>query len=850
MAVVPLLMGLVARGDEVTERYFDELRQRRLFSVAEGYCLDRLSDAALEPRRRAELSLELSRTLVEHAWYATGREQDELWQRAQQVLTDGLAAARTEPERTLLAIQAALVPAARGQALRWQVELFPHDAAVRRQALAAFDEAIPRLRNLERELTERHAAAQAAGNRERRTQTAWDVRKLLMNVQYQLAAVLVDQANVFAAGSADRADALLEAERYIRPLTGGAPGEAMTWNSRLLLAEVHRLRGNLRDAGVVLGSLERDEPPPAVTDRVLAERVRLLLHEDNPTEAALRLSTYRKIHPYPPGELCYLDVQALLALRRVAVEKKDDGLADELLKRGEASVERTERDIGGYWAWRCRVLLDQGRQASRYGDALAAMVRQARAAYVNGDTAAALAQYEAARQAAETAGQADLALELGDTRGSILLQAGRFQEAADEFRRAAQTAPQHPRAAAAHLLFAYALGRLYEQQPKEERRVAYTDALLHHRQSYADDPTAHDAAYMLGLLAERHRQWEVEAVPLYRTIPSDHRRSPEAQLGIARCHERTLAWQREQLAQLPESERPARREWISTLEDRFIDELAALVAKFPPEPQPLPPRQAELALRLARLRLHRQPPEYAEADRLLVRITAPPPEGAEPAEPLRREAAQLRIVALAGQRRFDAARELLHALAASGTAEVLGILDGLNDVAREADELTRQRLGELQLQTAQELDRRRGQLDADQQRRLDHCLAQANLATGRAQQAVAIYRKLLAAAPRDAALLRTTAQVLEDNRTPESRQEAKDLWRKAEAAAPPGSPDWLSARLHVARCTFALGQHDECRKLLAVTRLLYPDLGGDPLRSQFTDLQRQLDAAHARRQGR
>jgi len=52
----------------------------------------------------------------------------------------------------------------------------------------------------------------------------------------------------------------------------------------------------------------------------------------------------------------------------------------------------------------------------------------------------------------------------------------------------------------------------------------------------------------------------------------------------------------------------------------------------------------------------------------------------------------------------------------------------------------------------------------------------------------------------------------------------------------------MSARYQVVWCLFALKEHDECRKLLAVTRLLYPALGGDELRSRFAELEKKLPA--------
>src|SRR5690606_31146935 len=69
--------------DEATAigRYFEGLRQRGLFDLAEGEALRRL-DEKPAPAAHARLVAELARTFTEHAKYVTGREQADLWARA------------------------------------------------------------------------------------------------------------------------------------------------------------------------------------------------------------------------------------------------------------------------------------------------------------------------------------------------------------------------------------------------------------------------------------------------------------------------------------------------------------------------------------------------------------------------------------------------------------------------------------------------------------------------------------------------------------------------------------------------------------------------------------------------
>jgi hypothetical protein len=64
-------------------------------------------------------------------------------------------------------------------------------------------------------------------------------------------------------------------------------------------------------------------------------------------------------------------------------------------------------------------------------------------------------------------------------------------------------------------------------------------------------------------------------------------------------------------------------------------------------------------------------------------------------------------------------------------------------------------------------------------------------------------------------------------------KQAKGLWRRLEGVLKAGSPEWLDARWHVIRCCQKLGEQAEADKLLKVTKLLYPDLGGAAMKAKF-----------------
>ena len=57
---------------------------------------------------------------------------------------------------------------------------------------------------------------------------------------------------------------------------------------------------------------------------------------------------------------------------------------------------------------------------------------------------------------------------------------------------------------------------------------------------------------------------------------------------------------------------------------------------------------------------------------------------------------------------------------------------------------------------------------------------------------------------------------------------------------PKGSRDWLIARYELAACAVAMGEFDEARKLIGLTRVVYPELGGPDLKARYDALEQSL----------
>lgn len=847
LAIGPWLIPAAASAEDVTARYFQELRNRQLFSLAEGYCLQRLAEPTVSAQQRAQLTLELSRTLVEHAKHVGQDERADLWQRAREVVATFLENWPDHSDRLRFQVQAAFIPAAQAESLRWQSELQPFDEELKQRGLELLEEATADLIELERSLDEAVSRVRSRpGGARNGPLTPYELRTLWYNVRYRLGAAMIDRAKLLPDDSPDRMGALLDAEQWLRQLATGFSGDDLTWQSRILLVESTRLRGDLPRAASMLEAMATEEPPAGLKEQMVAERARLLLAQNKPTEAADAIVEFRRSQPRLSGELSFLIVQALVASRDIARGKNDSALAEELLGQIEAIAERTQQDVGGYWGYRCGQLVELLKESRNLGRELAVLIRRARDLYAAGRIDECLAAYDDATAEARRQGNEAKAFELGYMRASIQWQDRQYQDAADSFHELVRQFPDSRGAAKAHILWAYCLGKLYEEQRTESRRLAYTDALEEHRERFAREATAAEATWMLAQFQERRLQ-VTKALELYEAIGAETPRGPAAQVAVARCYEWVLA-------RLRELKQPV-DEW----EQRAVDRLQNIVATYPGRGR-LTIQQAEVALRLARILLNRHAPTYEEADRLLGRIFASraKPSDADSANPrateteatsdgdswqtLLQSANQLRIVSLASQNRTAEAEKLVDQLAHDDPLDVLSVLNGLTQLAAHADERSRRELGELQLQTAEKLSGRRDELDAAGQRKFNRCLAEAYVATHQPQKAMDVYRQLLEAAPRDRDVAQMLARLLSECGTPECLKEAKSRWRALEGLEQAGSVAWLKARYQVALCSFRLKEYEECRKLIGVTRLLYPDLGHDEtLRKDFADLQRKAE---------
>lgn len=823
-----------AAAGEPQSRFFDQLRVRQLFGLAERLCLEKLAQPELPPAQRIDFAYELSRTFVQHALIAEDDQRTELWDRASRILEQTQPQVSGHERAILLELQSGFVSCALGNARRWQVELVPDDATTRQQAMEALTSGITRLTQLESELKIRLRKPAPKNVAAQDKFVPAEIRGLLLLTDSELGHACFSLANLMSVDHPDRLPTIQSAERWLGMALNADRSGEIGLTCQVLLAGCARLRIEAPRALRMLDDVEAAAPSAAVRDQVVAERARVLLLQKKPVDAADLLTKSLKGRAAPPGELVSLRIQVLIELWLAAEISQSAPLAAELQTTIDEQLERVRVTNPGYWTAYCESLVTQARESRTLGRELADLVRRARGLYASRQIPEALTVYTAASAAAKAEGRTDLAFDLAYTRGSIEIEAARYQEALQTFEHLVAEYPSQPRAADAHFLAAYALGQIYAAQGTKVNREAYTLKLEAQRRNYPQHATSGEATWLLGQLEEKRLQ-NSAALRLYQQIPATHPRAAPAAAAQARCYDRLLQ-------RLRELKQPTDK-WEAEAFER-------LTQLLPPEqPSPiLSEDQAVLVLHLANIVLQSAKPDFARADRWLewvARSAVPDMPQAQSGKPpattnhwleFNRAAAKLRVVSLAGQGKFPEAEKTLASIAASSPSELLSIIDGLSKLVAQAQDKPQHNLGELQLRAALNLKGQRAQLDADDQQRLDRCIAEAYVAAGRYEQALEPFRELLKARPQDPGLITSFAQLLLKFGQRGRTEEAQALWKKLENQYKSGSPGWFEARYQVARCELELGNPDKALKLIGVTQVLFPQLGGPESQQRFQAL--------------
>lgn len=784
-------------------RFLTGLRERQLFELAESFCRRELGKTYVVRRRRAELTIELSRTILESALYEKPPKRDERFAAAAKVLDQAAFEGPDDPWRVAVGVQRGLIDLVHGELLREEAQsLNAHDSAMTaardrlRSAVTQLRKSLTAVEELQRTANRVGAASPAKPDEP----TAAEAVALKRHVDYQLARAFRNQGESYPAGSPDRASALDQATKALELLARSESADDLTWQARLDEVVCRRLLGDLDGAERMLGIIDGESPPSDVAEQARAQRIRIRL------DAALLDEAKKVIHdadvdgsnPTSP-EVQLAVLEWMLASSQAATKAGRTNDATDWQNRAAALTKLIAERHSAHWARRAESLLASNAATTPTGD-VALLIKAAESFYQQGNIDRALEVYERAYEKARETKDDNAAVQIGLTMAAVEQQAKRSVAAANRLLALGTTFPTVPGAARAHLSGALMDFNRPDNVNDPERKAALLQRLSEHVERWPTDDTAKSAYLWIGWMRMWEKNWPAAIAALEKCGPT----VSDALDGLLQCWETLLA------------EKKAAGQPLPILEmERSLASFAPGLLTGLTDPKSRTTRQA--AWGVAKLWLRFAHDRYAQAAAVLTQLRETADNEADTVF-----ADVWLAVADVGLRRDDAALERVRKLTTG--------LDGEGTAAVEVlDRLMMERPADLRKPVAEVTLQLRG-------RATGRAMARALTLVGRTDEARQVWAKLSAAAPNDVELQAEYCEFLLAQPDQESAVAAIIMWRAVERASKESTPRWYRARLGLARAYLKSGDKARAAQLIEITTALHPDLGGPEMKREFDAL--------------
>ncbi|MBL8827812.1 MAG: hypothetical protein JNM18_12615 [Planctomycetaceae bacterium] len=808
-------LAQIAAANSLEQSFLDGLRTRRLFALAEQFCREQLARADLPPIVQGELTVEFSRTLVEHALNAAPDQRAPLWKQADEVVEQFARTQPQHPRLPLVQAQAAIVKLAQGQFARQEAELgvsspTQYDAAraLLRQSVERFDLVS---KTIDEQLRTRNLQRAASPD----LLSADELLQLQKHVALHRARALRQQGESYPVGSPDRIAALTRAIEVLGPLVGLDPTDPVCFTSRVEEMACLRLAGDRQTAARRIAALDELKPSANVVLQARAETIRLLLDANRATDA-IELAQAEVPPEASSADWDYAVLEANVAAWRAASDAQRE---DEMKSRQQAAVDQI-RQIdarhGPYWSRRAEMLLAAHiAVAPGVGD-LDVLLRSAESFYRGGQIEQALNTYDELAKRAVANQQPQRALDAAFTAAAIEQSRGNHVLAASRFHRAADLAPELNKAREAHLAAIWNTAKAYPQ-PSAEQTTTYEQLIAEHLMKWPRGATSDQARSWLGQLCEGRRAWSA-AVDAYRAISAAGPLYEPTLVALTRSY---LAW----LDELRKQQQPT--ETLATTAATFFEQ--AITRGLGRWPEKWSPSDRVSAVSAARIWLDYSTGRADRVEQLLTAALAQA-EGAPP-----EWITQARLLAIQAQvatGKIDAALDSAGQITGADPERLVSLLEALQQQAQIARPEHRAAIGQLTLDVARSKPAE-PPLSADQQRRYDLAQGQALAAVGRRDEALKLLAALSVANPQQAAVQEAYAATLSTGTTAADQELALTKWREIERRSKPGSERWFRTKLRLAQGHLALGRKDRAKQIIELTQILHPELGGAALKSEF-----------------
>jgi hypothetical protein len=792
-------------------RFLAGLRQRRLFELAEKYCRDELAAQTIKPVEQADLTIELVRTLAQHAAFARPEERDSLWKADRTTAGEFIRKNDKHPRLILVRVQDALTPLFQGELSRQELEAGGSPPGGVDGAKALVREATRLLEalssELDREIPIRRRATLKEGDL-----SGDELFSLQHHVQHQLARAQRNQGLLYEPKSVDRTSSLQQARETLQQaLRQSTDDPALAAQMNLDLAVCQRLLGEYDECQQLLRGLEPPGIPTAVRLIARAETIRLAIDRQQLAAAQKLVQEGRLIDGEASAELDLATLELCLAQLQAAAAANDKTGIDKWQKLAAQQARLLTEQHGSYWGRRADQLLVRSLPQGSIGNA-ELLMRTADSLYLKGELDQATSAYDQAADKASRAGDDKTALELFYKAALVQEERKLHQDAAERFCARAVQFKAQPAAAAAHLRGVWNAAQEVRRDASYEQQ--YEKLLVELIDTWPASEPAQQARLWQGRLLESRQEWS-KAAALYTSVPAESEHYSAAVAAAIPALRKELA----ALATGGKETQDAARRALAYLRGVVLGPQMRL-------PDMWNDAQRAAALAAAEIVLDYLPGDAVAAEELLKAGI----ESAGDAPPEWKTAAQAQLVlALASQpAKRRTAEQLLQEMSEASPAQLLDLLEGLSAVVSRSRPEVRRDMAALELAIVELLSPQRRKLDRTQQLTLDRVHAEALAAANRREEAIRLFAGLANENPLVGGIQEAYGDLLLAGQDKDSLAKGLAQWRIVASRSKPRTERWFKAKYSVALAQSKLGEKKEAAAHLEYLLLTPPGLDGTP----------------------
>jgi hypothetical protein len=835
--------------------YLQELRQVGLYALIEGYVIRQLEQQNLSDELRTLYVLELAKAYAEHATTVSGAEQLFLWKQAEEVLESELQTHPNNTEKLVLEVEKDLIPALRLQHFSRILELTLQPdqiiSVIREQA----PDVLHQLEQLSKSLAQK-VKTTLDENQKHAMLTAYQLQTLQLRVDFQLAQLAINLAQVQTPGSADYSANFLQAETLIQRLASRWTDEPLTQEAWVLWARMKRLRQDEAGYQNIMESLKTTAVPQLIKDRLIAEGCRLymakgdLIQAEQLARKQLQAVT-KSQNPNQPQdpELQALEIHILRQLAAQTRVKGDTQLAMQLESQADLRTQKLTSEGQLYWLKWLEVQGKKSNTTVLSGD-MQKHLQEAQKLYAAGDfVPAALLYKQLAFNAPESREEG---FQWALVSLSILAQAKAWSQLQLEAPALCEKYREHPQFPQLDLLLIYAehqnLPRPWQKDEAAQQHVRHMQEYL---SRYGNTPQSNNVRFMLANLgSELGLSWW-KVCELYLQIPSNNPQYFAALKQVLRVLDRTIN------NSYPETTKDLLSQWAKPRWRQLFEEL---------QTPPLTLEKYDLLVQLVRMDIYllSNLSPYAVLDqRLLAQVddycqnqfdalqsstnntqSTTDPRPGQPAEvmALAHQSTSTLVLLLCLQQKYDEINKLSARLAQLNTRELISLINDMHRLRTFRDLTTANpyQQSKLELTLHQLIERNTQGISTAEQEQLVRWKSDNLVATGFQAEARQLLRDWRTKHPTDITLaLRLIELNLMEGST-KSLEEASSLTQLLESKQLPGSDIWYAYRLQQIELLLRLKNITAAKKLLSVTQLLYPKSGTVEQKAKLKELQKQL----------